>query len=235
MRKLSLLALSFTLIIVLLTSCSNDNYPIATYSSSQVLAESSTQDNINILDCYSQILLNSKNFYSVFCNDYIDIQSLQKAISSNDNVDVAFSISNFAIFDLDFDETPELLLALNVNGIPNFGKIIFQYRNGQVYGFTVYSRALDEVKTDGTFSFISGAFDGGIGTITFLDDSYIIQDIAYSESTMVNEIPTISYYSNGTEISESDYLEILKSQDEKENIKWLDFNETNIKAEFSIS
>ena len=52
---------------------------------------------------------------------------------------------------------------------------------------------------------------------------------------MVNEIPTISYYSNGTEISESDYLEILKSQDEKENIKWLDFNETNIKAEFSIS
>lgn len=235
MRKLSLLALSFTLIIFLLNSCSSDHIPIATYSSSQVLAEFSTQDNVNILDCYSQILLNGKKFYSVFCNDYIDIQSLQKAITSNDNVDIAFSISNFAVFDLDYDEIPELLLSLNVNGIPNFGKVIFQYRNGQVYGFTVYSRALDEVKTDGTFSFVLGAFDGGIGTITFLDDSYIIQDIAHSEATMVNEIPTISYYANGTEILESDYLEIIKLQDEKENIKWLDFNETQIKAEFSIS
>lgn len=86
-----------------------------------------------------------------------------------------------------------------------------------------------DLKTDGTFSFSSGAADSGFGSISFSDKAYTIKETTYSQSAYdSNNELTVSYFVNGQTASEAEYLAAVEKQNGKESALWYDFTTENI-------
>ncbi len=85
------------------------------------------------------------------------------------------------------------------------------------------------MKSDGTFTFSSGATDSGFGTIKFTKNAYSIDDITYSKSNYdANNNHTVYYFVNGNSATEDEYMVAMKEQYEKPSSKWYDFIDSNI-------
>jgi|GEM_PF-6385510 len=92
--------------------------------------------------------------------------------------DAALAISYFAVMDLDGDSIPEIILRITM-GDNDVGFEVMHYENGAVYSHELVYRSLMDLKTDGTFSYSSGAADSGFGKLRFEGNEYVIAEQPY--------------------------------------------------------
>lgn len=181
-------------------------------------------------DAYKGILQGTLAFFSVDAAQDVDITNIDRAVSSESLPIIA---KQFSLVHLDTDDVPELILWLAMSDGKNdyVGFELLHYDEGRVYGYMLWPRAFINVKTDRTFSFSSSASEGGFGTIEFLDGTYSVNKIAYSESFFDSDcIQHIQYYINQTPANEKEYHAVIALQDEKEGVVWKELSDKNIEA-----
>ena len=195
-------------------------------SASQYEISSSLPDT-SPLGVYKSILLNDAEFFSTDANKYLKISQLDQTVS--DDPGVSATAVKFTTVDLDYDGIPEVILWLAVNNDDYFGFEILRYKDGMVYGYTMWYRAFMELKTDGTFSFSSGAADYGFGEVTFEGNTYTTEKVAYSEPVydLDGDISAL-YYVNGDNTTEGKFNLAISQQDEKADVIWYDFTSDRI-------
>lgn len=179
---------------------------------------------------YKSILLGQKNFISTdLSNESLNIDEIGKAITIDDSITV--NATKFAIIDIDGDGEDEIVLWLQINGISDYGFEILHDQKGKVYGYTLQYRAFMGLKTDGTFTFSSGAADSGIGKMIFSKTGYSIIKQAYSQSKYdSNNESTIQYFINDESCSKDEFNAVINAQEQKSDIEWHDLSENNINA-----
>lgn len=187
-------------------------------NASDVIIKDGTQ-NRNTLDLYKRVVNNHLEFFSVSdnCNKY-----LGQLIGGFGGQPVMFT--QFAVVDLDADNTVEAVVKLTVNG-NDYGYEILDNRDGVVYGYDMVYRGFRDLKADGTFSYASGASDAGFGSLILGQSEYSVKPIAYCEST---DDGSVNYYHMGSTIAVDAYIRLVDTQDKKKNVTWYDFTELDI-------
>lgn len=155
------------------------------------------------------------------------ISQLNQTVSGDTSINA--KAVKFAIADLEKDEIPEVILWLAVNDNEYFGYEVLSFKDGSVYGYTLWYRSFMDLKEDGTFSFSGGAADNGIGTIKFDETGYTINNITYCESVIDSDNNmSVSYFVNHESATEEEFLSAIEEQGQKADAVWYDFTDDNI-------
>lgn len=228
---------------VLLTGCasvlaeySNDSKDNGTISSNTQLPVSDgaptpsiTPSDPSLSDVYKSVLQSNIEFFNT--DDHKSIYLDQFNVSS---ADVPMKITEFSIVDLDNDSMQEVVLRITVNDVVDYGSLVLSCQDGVVYGYTLWLRAFMELKTDGTFSYSSGAADHGFGTISFSKESYTIDRVTYNESNFdADNNLNISYTVSHVYASEDQFNLAFDRQSKKADIIWYEFTNDNIDSVLS--
>lgn len=199
---------------------------------SSISIEESGQSSLSMEERYRAILLNNGEFVCTdLQNKGLSIEKIKEAVTDDDSVTVA--VSKFAYIDLNGDGANEIVLWIQINGISDYGFEILQYQEDAVYGYTLPYTAFMNLKTDGTFIFSGGAADSGIGKLKFAEGGYIVDRLYYSESgyDSNNELE-VQYFANGEKCSEEEFNDIMRQQEEKQNIEWYDLTSEGVSSAF---
>lgn len=177
---------------------------------------------------FGAVLTGSEPFYSTDISQNLTINELGRVVSDDSGITV--KVLKFTSADLDGNGVPEAVLWLQVNENDAYGfEVLRRQQNGQIYGYTLPYRSFMDLKTDGTFSFSSGAADSGFGSVSLSDKAYTINETTYSQSAYdSNNELTVSYFVNGQAASEAEYLAAIEKQNRKESAPWYDFTDENI-------
>lgn len=168
-------------------------------------------------DAYDAILGGEK-FYDTGTQEYLDVDCISKAFSPDD---VPLKITAVTRLDIDHDTIPEMILRLTIDGEPNhvIGHEILRFQDSNVYGYALFHREFNHLKSDGSFSFSDGASNWGFATIAFTGDGLTIHKIIYCETS---NHPT-TYIVDGQETTEEMFWEECEIQDGKADAEWEDF------------
>lgn len=139
-----------------------------------------------------------------------------------DRLNVTFP--RFAIADVDQDTNDEIVLAMTVGDDEYYGYLVLKSADSTVWGYEIYYRSMLSLKTDGTFSFSSGAADNGFGYLNPEGDLIYLVKLAES----VSDDESVSYFLNGKKVSESLYRDAITMQDQKPDAIWYDLTDENM-------
>ena len=182
---------------------------------------------------FRDVLQGKREFYVAETQKRISIDELSEGFIYFAGEDI--TVDTFTLCDLDGDGASETVLWLNVGGEMYSDFVILRYNGEEVYAYNIGYRAFSDLKTDGTFSYAESAMDGGFGTMSFADEEYYINDIAYSEYDREADDGTIHYYINGKRVTEEEFEEAFIEHDKKQSAFWCDFSDENIEKVFPIS
>ncbi len=174
---------------------------------------------------YSAVLQNKAQFYSTDSKKSVYLKDF---LANGEIYDTTFTVLGFAVLDLDGDSIPEVVLELSVANEPQFFEVLHA-ANGTVYGYLIPYRGLEELKTDGTVLFSSGAADSGWGKLSFKADGYGTDMLGYSQSSQGDTDMTIQYFINDKPVLKETYDSFDKEQTKKKNVSWSKFTPENIK------
>jgi hypothetical protein len=208
---------------------SDTSAPTITSSAHITPSESKPENNKSLaMEAYKIVLQNKIEFYSietkkkVYLNDFL---------TNNEIYGTASKINHFAVLDMDGDKIPEVVLGLTIDENPNFVEVL-HYMNGEVYGYFFGNDQLSDLKTDGTFRWLSGGLTyNGYGKLRFQTHSCEIDNLAYHESSATDESFTtfaIAYYINNKLVTEDSYKAFVKEEDVKRDVTWYEFSQENI-------
>ena len=171
-------------------------------------------------DAYDAILGGEK-FYDTGTQEYLDVDCISKAFSPDD---VPLKIAAVTRLDIDHDTIPEMILRLTIDGEPNhvIGHEILHFQDSNVYGYALFHREFNHLKSDGSFSFSDGASNWGFAAIAFTGDGLTIHKTIYCETS---NHPT-TYIVDGQETTEEMFWEECEIQDGKADAEWEDFTQT---------
>ena len=159
------------------------------------------------------MLENNAPFVSVPDGATLCLQQLSDVF---DGLDV--TAPQFTLCDVDGDQAMDALVMVCI-GADVYGYEIFDERDGCVYGYPAYYRALQDLKTDGTSVSSSGASDTGFGLLSFDETGLGFQPIAYCESTATGGV---RYVAQGEEITEAAFQQLAQAQYAKPDQPWYD-------------
>lgn len=134
-----------------------------------------------------------------------------------------------AVADLDADGMPEVVISIDLENFQDFGFIVLDWHDGMVSGYDFVLRALLRLKTDGTFSYSSGAADNGFGYASFENGIAEIIPIAYSETLFDGSVVG---YVDGEAVTEDEFLDAALIQEAKEDVQWFDFDGADLSVIF---
>lgn len=239
MRNRICLYMMIFVIILVMGGCNHAELPLlsepsltSTGTPTSIDSSSPTPTDASPFRSYQSVLQNKTEFFSTDTKKNLYVDQLNKAVS--DDSSVTAKVIKFAIVDLEKDETPEVILWLEVNNNDSYGFEILRYQDGTVYGYTIWYRAFMDLKADGTFSFSSGAADNGFGTVKFTENGYTMDKISYSESSYdSNNNQIISYFVNQESANEDDFRSSINKQSEKTGATWYEFTNDNIESTLS--
>lgn len=206
----------------------------ASTSSTKIITPSENNLDNNIssaMDAYKTVLENKVKFYNienkkeVYLNDFL----------TNENifVGITFKINEFAVVDMDGDQIPEIVLKLTVGEDPDFSEVL-HYINGKVYGYFFVKNNIWDLKTDGTFRWLSGGLMyNGYGKLILKTNTCEIDNLAYLDSKRTDKSYTTSYYINNKLVTADLYQAFVKEEDAKKDAEWYEFSEENISAVIS--
>jgi len=231
-NKIIVLKIAMLIIMIGLAGCKNTDPNIfnevstSLDDSSSITPESIPSEQLP-MNMYQSVLLNKATFYSTDIQKQLYISQLNQTISSDSSVQV--ETAKFAMVDLDKDDIPEIILWLTANFNDDFGFEVLHYKDGGVYGYTLWYRTFMDLKEDGTFSFLQGASESGYGTITFTKDGYTIDEITYSKLNIYSDNKDkISYFVNKASASYDEYLSAIIEQSRKADASWYNLTDKNI-------
>lgn len=142
-----------------------------------------------------------------------------------------FTVTHFAVLDMDGDKKPEVVLELSVKNEPQFYEVLHEM-DGTVCGYLIVYRGLEELKEDGSFQYSSGAADTGIGKLKFGSTAFQT-DMAGSSESGPNG--TISYFINKKPVTKEAFDSLLKDQSEKKAAVWYEFTPEKIETVLSTN
>lgn len=136
----------------------------------------------------------------------------------------------FTLLDMDHDGVNEVIVEL----AEWEAFVIMTFVDGQVYGGEIVYRGLLSLKDDGTFTYASGAMDGGVAELLFstVDADGRLTGMGYlplAESRMEDD-DSVTYWLDGgaEETDEAGYQAFLAAQDAKLDALWYDYTEENV-------
>ena len=218
-------------------SGSNGTSNSSSTSSNSSSASSNTSSgaaapNTDTKGTYLSVLQGKSTFFSTDAGKDISVSQLNQAVSPDSSVKAV--ATRFALIDLDKDGVQECVLQLKVNNDEYFGSLVLSYRNGRVYGYTLWYRVFYQLKSDGTFNFSGGVGNSGFGTISFTNTAYTVKQVTYSESSTGSDGKTsISYYVDQKASTQDKYEAAMGQQDAKPFAMWYDFTDSVIKSVLS--
>jgi formylglycine-generating enzyme required for sulfatase activity len=177
------------------------------------------------LEAYKSVLANEASFINTVDN---------KKVYLKDFLVSPLKVLNFTVIDMDGDTIPEAVLELTMNEEWPFSVEVLHYKNGEVYGYNFTFRALMQLKTDGTFTFSSGAFDYGYGKLHFESNKSETDKTGYTESSYNNDTLIRSFFINHNPVTEEEFKTFEKKQNEKEDVTWYEFTQDNVEKELSF-
>ena len=183
-----------------------------------------------ILEAYKAVLQNKVNFFSTDTNKNVYLKNF---LTNKEIYGATFKITHFTVLDMDGDKIPEVVLELSVGNNNPMCFEVLHYMNGKVYGYNIVYRGLEELKTDGTFGYSSGASDNGRGKLRFESNAYETDILGYSKSSQNNDNITISYFINNKPIAEESFNSFMKEERGKKDVVWYEFSQKNIEIELS--
>jgi hypothetical protein len=210
---------------------SDTSVPTITSSAHITPSESKPENNKSLaMEAYKIVLQNKIEFYSietkkkVYLNDFLTNNEIYGTTSK-------IKINHFAVLDMDGDKIPEVVLGLTVDENPNFVEVL-HYMNGEVYGYFFGNDQLSDLKTDGTYRWLSGGLTyNGYGKLRFQTNSCETDKLAYHESSATDESFTtfaIAYYINNKLVTKDSYKAFVKEEDAKRDVTWYEFSQENI-------
>lgn len=137
--------------------------------------------------------------------------------------------NQYAVVDLDHDDSPEVIVSLrkNVNEYDEW-MIILRYYEGSVYGYPFVLRGFEFPKTDGRYLASSGAIDNQIMELNF--DGYKLQENCIGYSKMVND--EVEYFIADNKVSEEEFLDFTNRFYNSEDVSWYLFP-SNVRAGYT--
>lgn len=142
-----------------------------------------------------------------------------------DGSDMDWTITRFALLDLDGDGADELVLAIDYSGEEEY--VILTCHDGVVYANQIVYRGFLSPKADGTFEWSNGTFDNGASRARFENGVLVYDDFAaMSEGSDGNAVYTL----NGESIDEAAYSAFLDEQAAKDDLAWTEFSVDAVNA-----
>lgn len=175
---------------------------------------------------YRSVLLEGRSFYSAAADGEIGLEELDRAVGGEGTM---VSVARFALLDMDGDGLPELLLWLRVNNDDSYGYQILRREGEALYGYTVWYKAMRELKSDGSFFSV----DRGFGRMVFEGS-----DFRYESEAGVKDRPepgeglVTGYYVGGVQVDAAAFESALAAQSEKEAPVWHDYTEEKLREIF---
>lgn len=188
--------------------------------------------NYSVLEAYKGVLQNKVNFLSadnkekVYLNDFLTNEKIYGTI---------LKITHFTVLDMDGDKIPEIVLELSVGNNNPMCFEVLHYINGEVYGYNIVYRGLEELKKDGTFAYSNGASDIGRGKLRFESNAFETDILGYSRSSQSNDGIVISYFINNKPVTEESFNFFIKEEHEKKDVVWYEFSQKNIETKLIIN
>lgn len=200
-------------------------------SSSDTTKDNPVSLDENALNEYKGVLQNDVEFFNTDESKYM---TLNQFIDSYFAMGSTNEIAEFALADFDNDGMLEIILADRVNALDNFGFVVLHYEESIMYGYRVFYRSLNHLKTDGSFHFSNSASNSGYGRLIFEGVEYRIDKLAHYENIHLTE-KQLAYYINGNKATEEEYETFENTQEAKPDIVWYDFTPEGIGIAFSSS
>lgn len=188
--------------------------------------------NYSVLDAYKAVLQNKVKFFST---DNKKSVYLNNFLTNKEIYGTTFKITHFTVLDMDGDKIPEVVLELSVGNNNPMCFEVLHYVKGEVYGYNIVYRGLQELKTDGTFGYSSGASDNGRGKLRFESKAFETDILGYSKSSQNNDGITISYFINNKPVTEESFSSFMKDEHGKKDVAWYEFSQKNIETQLSIN
>mgnify|MGYP002518991968 FL=1 len=142
-----------------------------------------------------------------------------------DGSDMDWTVTRFALLDLDGDGADELVLDIDFSGDEEY--VILACYDGALYANQVVYRGFLLPKADGTFEWSNGAFDNGASRARFENGVLIYDDFAaMSEGGDGNAVYTL----NGESVDEAAYNALLDEQSAKADLAWTEFSVDAVNA-----
>ena len=142
-----------------------------------------------------------------------------------DGSDMDWTITRFALLDLDGDGADELVLAIDYSGEEEY--VILTCYDGAVYANQIVYRGFLSPKADGTFEWSNGAFDNGASRARFENGVLVYDDFAAMSS---DDSGSVTYTLNGESVSEEDFDAFIAEQNAKDDLAWTAFSVDAVNA-----
>ena len=147
------------------------------------------------------------------------------AASGADGSDMDWTITRFALLDLDGDGADELVLNIDYSGDEEY--VVLTCYDGTVYANQVVYRGFLTPKADGTVAWSNGAFDNGYARFRFENGVLVYDDFAAVSS---DDSGSVTYTLNGESVSEEDFDAFIAEQNAKDDLAWTAFSVDAINA-----
>ena len=147
------------------------------------------------------------------------------AASGADGSDMDWTITRFALLDLDGDGADELVLNIDYSGDEEY--VVLTCFDGAVYANQVVHRGFLTPKADGTVAWSNGAFDNGYARFRFENGVLVYDDFAAVSS---DDSGSVTYTLNGESVSEEDFDAFIAEQNAKDDLAWTAFSVDAINA-----
>lgn len=180
----------------------------------------------SVAEAYKAVLQNKAEFFST---DDSKNLLLNDFLVKEKNNGVIYKITHFAVVPMDGDKIPEVVLELTVGNYPEFYEIL-HYMNGKVYGYTRVYRALEGLKTDGTFWASGGASDNECEKLRFNLNNCEVDVLGGMKSSQGTDGLTVSYFINDKVVTKESFDVFRNKQGSKKDVEWYSFSEDNIKS-----
>ncbi|WPC39909.1 cell wall-binding repeat-containing protein [Clostridium sp. JS66] len=173
---------------------------------------------------YSAVLQNGAMFFST---DDSKSRSLNDFLNDNNFINNKQSITHFTVLDMDGDNIPEVILELSSTNAPEAYEIL-HYMNGKVYGYHRVLRALEDLKSDGTFLESGGAFDNTFAKLKFnengSDEIQIASEVSNQENGNISE----TYYIGNKIVTKKEFDDFMKSNSKSKQANWYVYNNEQV-------
>lgn len=185
------------------------------YSAIEDFMNDSNDDN----EWFQTILKGSGEFVDSDTGDNMTLQRLADDRLESDNIHY-IQYPWFATVDLDGDREKELIVWEKINGLNCSGYNVFKRANDNVQRYYLNYREMISLKEDGTFIYSNGAYDFGIGRLSFTNNTVGVDKLIWKWKDCTNPENKTYHYKAGEEIGEHMFNYLVDLQNAKKDISW---------------
>lgn len=179
------------------------------------------------LEAYSAVFRNEAKFFSINDSSNVNKDEYLKDCFY-DSGDAYQPELQFAVIDMDGDGVPEVVVEkFHDTGSEN--GVVLHYEDGTVYGYSYGAGELEDVKKDGSYSWIDAENYIGYSKMQFFGLYHKEVFLASYHSNGVSK--DSEYLINNISVTAAEIDAFCESQKLKDNVIWYNLNAHNIKSQ----